>query len=161
MPQTAAEDVFNAITALSVDLLGPNVVVTEGPPLDYTVGVTHLMLGVDDPDENGPTAVTFDQEWASTISGGWSRDESGELRFAAAYIDGNGGDAGIQNARVAVFDVANAVVAAIKSNLDLDVATLLWTSPLKNCRLKQDQVANGAYALLSFGVQYRARIQGA
>lgn len=158
MAQTAAQEVFEALAALSADTLGPNVVVTEGPPLDYTVGVTHLMLGVDDPDENGPTAVTFDQDWASTIVGGWSRDESGELRFSAAYVDGNGGDLGIQNARTAVFDVANAVVAAIRTDVALDVATLLWTSPLKNCRLKQDQITGGAYALLSFGVQYRARI---
>lgn len=159
MPQTAAEDVLNALAALTADSFGPNVAVTQGPALDYHVGVTHLLIGVDDPDRAGPEAVSFSQEWAGTGVSGNSRDEEGEVRFSVVSIDGLGGEQGVVNARQAVFDVATAVARAVRSNLDLDVSQLLWTSPITNSRLQQDQIATGAYALLMFGIQYRARIE--
>lgn len=131
----------------------PDVLVIDGmgktdDPGDY------LMIGVDDPDTDGDAfSGDSQQKWAHAT--GSARDESGQITCAAFSWNGN---ADQKAARDSAYASVEALASACRADVDLGVASLVWTDFGTDARLSQIQSDSGAAALVVFQIAFRARI---
>jgi hypothetical protein len=134
----------------------PDVLVKDGFGVTDDPGDV-LMIGVDDPDSpSNASSASAEQAWPHTGID-LDRDETGYITCAATSWNGDG-EAGQKAARDAVFAIADAVAALCRANPSLGVDGLLWTSYGTQADLQQGQDSNGAIALLTFRIDYQARL---
>ena len=128
-----------------------SVTVCDGLPLTNETG-TYLYVGVDDPDGLRVAAADAEQSWPHAVAQG--RDEEGGVTLACESIDG-GGD--LKACRDEVFRVVGLVQDRLRASKTLDVPGVLWLNATQ-LRFEQAQTSVGAAALLTFRVNYQARI---
>lgn len=151
MATSAIPSVIDALVAIGQSV--ESVVVIDGfgttdDPGDF------LMIGVDDPDNEGSAqSADSQQNWASNNPG--SVDESGQVTCAALSWNG---DSDPKAARDAAFATCGALAVAIRNNPTLGLPTLLWARYGTQQTLTQNQDDNGAMAIVVFQVYFRARI---
>lgn len=144
---------IDAIVAGASAALAGTVVVSDGFYVGSDPG-NFLMIGVDDPDSDGPTSSgSSQQDWANANY--TARDESGDITCAALSWNGDGSQ---KAARDSAFATAETVATLVRANPSLGIANLLWTSYGTSTQLTQDQDDDGAKALIVFTVHFRARI---
>jgi hypothetical protein len=149
---SAVPALIDALFAAAVAAL-PSTLVFDGygntdDPGDF------LMIGVEDPDSRDHArSATAEQDWANATY--TARDESGEVTCAALSWNG---DANQKAARDAVYAISAAVENLLRANPSLGVASLLWTSFGPHSDLQQLQDEQGALALLTFSIRFRARL---
>lgn len=137
---------FGALPALA------DVTVSDGYPLTNEQG-SYLFVGVDDPESASRAAsATATQEWPHATA--HSRNEAGAVTLACESWNG---DADQKAARDEVFRVAAEIQTALRASTTLGVPGVLWLS-FTNLRLEQAQGAGGAGALLTFQIDFTARI---
>ena len=137
---------FGALPALA------DVTVSDGYPLTNEPG-TYMFVGVDDPESASRAAsATATQEWPHATA--HSRNEAGAVTLACESWNG---DADQKAARDEVFRVAAEIQTALRASTTLEVPGVLWLS-FTNLRLEQAQGAGGAGALLTFQIDFTARI---
>lgn len=128
-----------------------DVIVSDGLQLTNEAG-TYLWVGVDDPDGQRTPSADAEQEWPHATA--HSRNESGAITLACESTSG-AGDA--KAARDEVFRVAGVIQDRLRTSKTLGVAGVLWLN-FTGLRLEQAQTRDGAAALLTFRINFQARI---
>lgn len=136
---------FAALTGMA------SVTVCDGLPLVNDDG-TFLYVGVDDPDGMRVTAADAEQSWPHATA--QARNEEGAVTLACESLDGAGD---LKACRDEVFRVAGLVQDRLRMSKTLGVPGVMWLN-CTSLRLEQAQTGDGASALLTFRVNYQARI---
>lgn len=134
-----------------------NVSVLDGPGLSDAVGDS-LQVGVPDPAAvDGPVTSASTAETPGPMAAGRPRDEIGHITCAAESWNGDGV---AKKARDRVYAIAGAVANQIRTSSDTKwgVTGVLWTSYGTATTFNQDQDSNGAHAVLTFRIAFRARL---
>jgi hypothetical protein len=146
--------VIDALVAQAPAYTPTGCLVFDGYGITNDPGVQMLMVGVDDPDGSDQTnSGSSTQDWANT--GNLRRDETGFITCAAVSWDG---DAIMKIARDSAFAVVSGVEQLCRNNPTLGLANLLWTSFGGRTVLSQNQAQNGSIAVVTFRVNFRARL---
>lgn len=152
MRTSVIPDLIDAMVADFASLLGDEVTVSDGYPVTNNPG-TYLFVGVDDPTDRTPaTSATATQDWPLATPTG--RSEEGDVTLAAESWNG---EADQKRARDEVFGVAGAIQNRLRESKTLGVPGVLWLS-FTDLRLEQAQSPAGAAALLTFRIQFKARL---
>lgn len=152
MPASAYPAVVTALFTRASAAL-PDVIVSDGEAVTHEPG-SFLMIGSANADQQGNVSSgDVRQSWAN--ANGTTRDEEGEVACLALAWNGEGDQ---QAARDAAFAVLDAVAALCKSDPQLGVPELLWTSFGTQLVVEQAQDDSGALCLVEFQVHYRARV---
>lgn len=151
MRTSVIPDLVDAMVAQFTPLLGDYVTVSDGLPLTNNPG-TYLFVGVDDPDGTRTASADSEQSWPHATAVG--RNEEGAVTLAAESYDG-AGDA--KAARDQVFAVAGALQDYVRTSKTLGVPGVLWLN-FSSLRLEQAQAPTGAFALLTFRINFQARL---
>lgn len=145
--------VIDALIAGAQDALGEACLVVDGFGLTDDPG-NFLMIGVEDPDtEDFATSATSVQEWAHAVAD--ERDETGDVSCAALAWNGDGDQ---KAARDAAYDIVTGFGTWIRENYTLGLANVYNAEFGSNQALTQIQNTDGAVALVSFKVAFKARI---
>lgn len=151
---SAIPDIIDALFAAATAAL-PNVTVSDGTGVTDQVG-DFLMIGVDDPDQQGASSSAESDQSAATLGTTRPRDETGTVTCAALSSNGDGDQ---KRARDAAFAMAAAVATICRTDPSLALAyTSLVTDYGTGQRLMQNQYEDGVEAILVFSVRFRARI---
>jgi hypothetical protein len=160
-PVSIVPAVIDAIVAQVGAYLPTGAKVYDGFGLSEDLGVSVLMVGVDDADaENEGVASEARQEWAMT--GNLRRDETGYVTCAAVGWDG---DAVMKAARDTAYSIVSAVEQLCRNNptLGLDnrgptLGSMINTSFGGRVVLTQNQAQQGSIAVVIFRVNFLARL---
>lgn len=147
-------ELLDALIAQARAVLEPQgVEVIDGLPAAWTVG-DFLYVGVTDPDSPTPTAAaTSTQKWPLATPTG--RDETGTIT-CYAYVQR--GSADPKEARDAAFGIVGAVQSLLRGpDVRLGVPGVLRTS-FASQDFDQGQTADGALAVVTFRIDFTARI---
>ena len=128
-----------------------DVVVSDGLALTNEPG-TYLWVGVDDPDGLRVPSADAEQEWPHATA--QSRNETGSVTLAC---ESTNGEADTKAARDEVFRVAGVIQDRVRTSKTLGVPGVLWLN-VSGLRLEQAQTRDGAAALLTFRINFQARI---
>jgi hypothetical protein len=117
----------------------------------------YLMVGVDDPESTGPTAADTAQEVAN-MGTPRDRDESGSVQCAALSWNGEWDQKAARDAVYATFAQVEDLLRADPS-LGLQAGGYLVAGIGRTTKLSQGPFSeNGLGALLTFSIDFRARI---
>lgn len=132
----------------------PAVTVYDGPAVTDESSQLELFVGVDDPDAPGaPTAATATQAWVG--SGTRVRDEMFDVHLTAVAWSG---DTDMRTTRVAAMGIVAAVETVVRADASLGGLVLMVNPGVTGVTLRQNQVAAGVVASVSFAISCHARI---
>lgn len=155
----------SSVTPLIIDALFtqaeaalPDVFVTDGFKTTDDATQDMLMIGVDD--GQSPSAATSGNSSQSMATAGIprSRDQNGSINCWALSWNGN---ATPKDARDAVYAIQAAVEAILRADPSMGLAQpngQVFVIQIGDETLQQDQDENGATALLTFTINFQARI---
>lgn len=152
---------MNARTSVVPDLIDmlitvltgalPDVTVTDGVPTGMDPG-DYLMVGVDDPDVASWDSADTTQTWANATMTG--RNEQGTITCAIATWTG---DAAPKACRDRAYAIGGVVQTLLRDKTQLPIPGL-WKTSFASHRLQQAQNDDGSTALLTFQIEFNARI---
>lgn len=145
-------DLIDALVERAPEYLPADALVEDGLPTSWNVG-DWLYVGVTDPDAPNPTpAATITQDWPLATATG--RDETGTLT-CVAYVER--GDTSMKDCRDAAFAILGAVMDLLRDDVRLGVLGMVRTS-FAGLDLDQGQTPDGAVCIVTFRIDYKARI---
>jgi hypothetical protein len=152
----------SAIPALRAALVANGRIALPDIEVRYGYGVTDdpshdvLMIGAIDPFSSQlDQTASSQQDWITT-GVERARTEQGFISCIAMSWNGNGGEAGLQEATEGAFAISVAVESMLRANPAQGIATLEWTSYGTSQELREIQDEDGSLAYVLFQVLFKA-----
>lgn len=152
MPTSVVPALIDRIVAIASAIPGVNV--TDGDVVTQQRG-TFLMVGWDDPDNDSATSASSTQSFAGMPAS--ARDEEGTITCLAIRSDG---DRAAKEARDAAASAVSQLETLLRADANLGgvVPGLQWVRFGSRYELRQWLSEDGAVALITFDIAFRARI---